>query len=234
MASLTIRRANERGHANHGWLDSWHSFSFADYYDPDFMGFRGLRVINEDRVAPANGFGTHGHQDMEIVTYILEGDLSHKDSLGNGSTIRPGDVQRMSAGTGVMHSEINPSPDKEVHLLQIWIEPLKYHIAPSYEEKRFDRKESLNQLRLIASPDGKDGSVTINADARIFSAILEKDAQASHENIAGRNIWIQIARGTATINGETLRAGDGASTGAPGSLNITATEPSELLIFDLA
>ena len=230
---LTIRRADARGHADHGWLDSHHTFSFADYYDPRFMGFRGLRVINEDRVTPAMGFGTHGHRDMEIVSYVLDGALEHKDSMGTGSVIRPGDVQRMSAGSGVRHSEYNASKSELVHFLQIWIEPAKKGITPSYEQKTFTAADKRGKLRLVASPDASEGSITLHADARIYASVLGKGERVTHEVPAGRGAWVQLTRGEVKVNGEALSAGDGASTNDAGALTIEAGEESELLLFDL-
>jgi redox-sensitive bicupin YhaK (pirin superfamily) len=234
---IAIRRSNERGHADHGWLNTYHTFSFADYYDPAHMGFRALRVINEDRVQPGRGFGTHGHRDMEIVSYVLEGGLQHKDSMGTGSVIRPGDVQRMSAGTGVLHSEFNASREELVHFLQIWIVPDRAGHAPGYEQKAFSDEEKRGRLRLIASPDGRDGSVTIHQDARLFAGILGTGQQASFETKPGRHTWVHVARGTVTIDGETLSAGDGAAIDPPGSIALagaTGAGDAEVLVFDLA
>ena len=204
---LEVRKANERGHADHGWLRSFHSFSFADYYDPRHMGFGPLRVINEDRVQPGKGFGTHGHRDMEIVSYVLEGALEHKDSIGNGSVIRPGDVQRMSAGTGVRHSEFNPSPRELVHFLQIWIEPSVAGIAPGYEEKHFDAASKRGRLRLVASPDGRDGSVKIHQDAYLYAALLDGAERVAHAVAPGRRIYVHVARGK--VDGERPAARSG-------------------------
>ncbi|HVJ90271.1 MAG TPA: pirin family protein, partial [Labilithrix sp.] len=198
---ISIRKANERGHAQHGWLDSHHTFSFADYFDPDYMGFRGLRVINEDRVAPGQGFGTHPHRDMEIISYVLEGGLEHKDSLGTGSVIRPGDVQRMSAGTGVRHSEFNASKTEAVHFLQIWILPSERGIAPSYEQKNFTRDDKRGRLRTIASPDGRDGSVTVHADAIVYTGLLARGEKADLALRVGRHAWVHVARGNVRLNG---------------------------------
>jgi redox-sensitive bicupin YhaK (pirin superfamily) len=232
---ITLRPAAERGHANHGWLDTYHSFSFADYWDPKHMGYRSLRVINEDKVAPEMGFGTHPHRDMEIITYVLEGALAHKDSMGTGSVIRPGDVQRMSAGTGVLHSEFNHSPSKLVHLLQIWILPDRRGLQPSYEQKNFSSEEKLNRFRLIASPDGQDGSVTIHQDAKLLAAIAEQGKTVTYEPGKGRHAWIQVARGEITLNGKTLKAGDGAAVEGETSIEIRGNAPSsEILLFDLA
>src|SRR3954464_13003830 len=205
---IELRKSASRGHANHGWLDSYHSFSFADYHDPDHMGFSSLRVINEDVVQPGQGFGTHGHRDMEIITYILDGALEHKDSMGNGSVIRPGDVQRMSAGTGVRHSEFNASSDEPVHLLQIWIEPEVNGIAPGYEEKHFDPASRRGHLRLIASRDGRDGSVTIHQDAAVYAALLDGSEAARHPHEAERKTYLHVARGSVAVNGTALTAGD--------------------------
>src|SRR5580765_1879883 len=200
---LTIRQSKERGHFDHGWLNTYHTFSFDQYYDPRYAGFRDLRVINEDFVAGGRGFPKHGHRDMEIITYILEGALKHEDSMGNGSVIRPGDVQRMTAGTGVRHSEANASPDEPVHLLQIWILPDTIGLDPSYEEKAFSEDERLGQLRLIASNDGRDGSVTLHQDVNLFAAIVEADQEISHTMAPTRYAWIQVARGSVRVNGET-------------------------------
>lgn len=227
---MTIRQAGERGHANHGWLDTFHTFSFADYFDPDHHHYRALRVINEDWVAPGQGFPPHAHADMEIITYILEGALQHKDSTGTEGVIRPGDVQRMSAGTGVVHSEFNASKKDEVHLLQIWIFPERRGLAPGYEQKRFD--DRANVLRLIASPDAKDGSLTIHQDARVYASVLEKGKSVRHELAAGRGAWLQVARGALELNGKALKAGDGASVEGE-ALAIVATEPAEFILFDL-
>jgi quercetin 2,3-dioxygenase len=230
---LTIRRAGERGHADHGWLDSFHTFSFADYHDPRHQGFRALRVINDDTVAPGMGFGTHGHRDMEIISYVLDGELGHQDSMGNGSVIRPGDVQRMSAGTGVRHSEANPSKTAPVHFLQIWIVPDRAGHAPSYEQIAVPVAQRRGRLRLVASPDGADGSVTIHQDARLFAALLDPGEQVTHTVAAGRHAWIHVARGAVTVNGTALAAGDAVSTSAAGDLAITGVD-AEVLVFDLA
>src|SRR3954463_2825413 len=198
---IEIRRGDDRGHAQHGWLDSFHSFSFADYYDPEHMGFSALRVINEDRVQAGQGFGTHGHRDMEIISYVLEGGLAHKDSMGNGSVIRPGDVQRMSAGTGVMHSEFNASDRDPVHFLQIWIEPNVRGVKPGYEEKRFEDASKRGQLRLIASPDGREGSVTIHQDASLYAALVDGAEVVTHAPAPGRKTYVHVIRGEVTVNG---------------------------------
>jgi redox-sensitive bicupin YhaK (pirin superfamily) len=232
---MIIRRpANERGHAQHGWLDSRHTFSFADYYDPQHMGFRALRVINEDRVEPGRGFGTHQHRDMEIISYVLEGSLAHRDSMGTGSTITPGDVQRMSAGTGVMHSEMNPSPTEPVHFLQIWLLPEQRGIKPGYEQKRFENDEKRGRLRLIASHDGRDGSITIHQDVDLYAAVLDAGQRASLALRPGRHAWVQVVRGAVALNGETLGQGDGAAVSEETALEVAATGPAEVLVFDLA
>jgi len=231
-----IRRAGDRGRADHGWLRSLHTFSFADYYDPGHMGFRTLRVINEDRVEPGRGFGTHSHRDMEIVSYVLAGALAHKDSMGSSGVISPGDVQRMSAGTGVSHSEFNHSGSELVHFLQIWIVPERRGLAPSYEQKHFAPAERRGQLRLIASRDGRDGSVTIHQDAEIRAALLAPGEIVTHQLAAGRGAWLQVARGSLSLHGGdvVLGAGDAASFESPGSIEIAAREDAELLLFDLA
>jgi quercetin 2,3-dioxygenase len=229
---LKLRRAHERGRADHGWLSSYHTFSFADYYDPQHMGFRSLRVINDDTVAGGKGFGSHPHRDMEIISYVLEGALSHKDSLGTGSVIEPGDVQRMSAGTGVVHSEFNGSADRPVHFLQIWIMPSK-RVPPSYEQKRFSDEEKRGQLRLVASPDGRDGSVTVHADTRVHAALLGRGDRVEHQLESGRGVWIHVARGTVRVGEQTLSAGDAASTEHPGVLALEGIEGAEVLLFDL-
>ena len=231
--AINIRPAKERGHADHGWLDTWHTFSFSDYYDPRFLGFRGLRVINEDVVGPGRGFPTHGHRDMEIITYVLQGALQHRDSLGTGSIIRPGDVQRMSAGTGVRHSEGNPSTTEPVHLLQIWIEPARTGIEPSYEQKTFADDDKRGRLRLVASPDGADGSVTIHQDARVYATLLGPGRQVVHRLAPGRHAWVHVARGSLTLNGERLGAGDGAAISAEPTLTLVGEQDAEALLFDL-
>jgi quercetin 2,3-dioxygenase len=232
MAIMT-RPAKERGHADHGWLDTWHTFSFSDYYDPRFMGFRVLRVINEDFVAPGQGFPTHGHRDMEIITYVLQGALEHRDSLGTGSVIRPGEVQRMSAGTGVRHSEANPSATEPVHLLQIWIEPSVTGIRPSYEQKAFGDEDKRGRLRLVASPDGAEGSVTIHQDARVYATVLDSERPVVHTLRPGRHAWVHVARGALTLNGERLAAGDGAAASKEPSLTLVGAPDAEALVFDL-
>jgi redox-sensitive bicupin YhaK (pirin superfamily) len=230
---ITLRRSQERGYADHGWLKSFHSFSFADYYDAEHMGFGPLRVINEDRVAPGAGFGTHGHRDMEIISYVLDGELAHKDSMGNGSVIRPGDVQRMSAGSGVQHSEYNHAKDRTTHFLQIWIEPNVAGIAPEYEEKRFSDADKQDRLRLIASPDGADGSVRIHQDARLYVSRLAAGQTVTAELADGRLGYLHLVRGALTVNGERLDAGDAAKARDETRLAISAQGDAELLLFDL-
>ena len=227
-----IRRAGERGHANHGWLDSWHSFSFADYYDPHRMGWSALRVINEDRVQPGRGFGTHPHRDMEIVSYVLEGALGHKDSMGNGSTIRPGDVQRLSAGTGMMHSEFNYEPAGVTHFLQIWIEPNVRGIPPSYEQRHFGDAEKRGRLRLVASPDGRESSVSIHQDALMFAGLFDADEGARYALPSGRKGYVHVARGEIGVNGKSLSAGDALKTEG-GEIVIERGKGAEVLVFDL-
>ena len=230
---IKIRRSGERGHANHGWLDTYHSFSFADYYDPEFMGFRSLRVINEDFVAPDQGFPTHGHRDMEIITYVIDGELSHRDSMGNGETIRPHEVQRMTAGTGVLHSEYS-SPTDRTHLLQIWILPEKENLQPGYEQKVFAPEEKQGKLRLVASKGGDDGSVHINQDVRLYASILSKDEEVTHMIADDRHAWVQLISGSLEVNGEALKPGDGASVSNEAGLKLRAgEEKTEFLLFDL-
>jgi redox-sensitive bicupin YhaK (pirin superfamily) len=232
---IVLRPAAERGHADHGWLDSHHTFSFADYHDSDHMGFRALRVINEDRVAPGKGFGTHGHRDMEIVSYVLEGALAHKDSMGTGSVIKPGDVQRMSAGTGVMHSEMNGSKTEPVHFLQIWLLPGQRGIQPGYEQKNFSEADKRGRLRLVASPDGSDGSVTIHTPQRIYAGVFDEGTQGALPLAAGRHAWVQVVRGKAKVNGNELGAGDGAALSEEGAVFLEgAPGGGEVLVFDLA
>ncbi|HEY6560162.1 MAG TPA: pirin family protein [Polyangiaceae bacterium] len=231
---MTIRRATERGHAEHGWLDSYHSFSFADYHDPKHMGFRGLRVINEDWIAPGKGFGRHPHRDMEIISYVVEGALEHQDSMGNGSVMRPGDVQRMSAGTGVTHSEFNGSKSEPVHLLQIWLVPAARGIEPSYEQKHFSEQEKRGLLRLVASPKGDDGSVTIHTDARLYAGTFASGERAQHELGPGRHSWVQVVRGRVNVNGKELSAGDGAALSDVGAVAFEGVDDAEVLLFDLA
>jgi hypothetical protein len=231
---ITIRKAAERGHFDHGWLDTHHTFSFADYYDPDWMEFRALRVVNDDRVQPGAGFGMHPHRDMEILTVVLEGTLEHKDSMGNTSQIRAGEVQRMTAGTGVLHSEYNPSKKDAVHLYQIWIQPEKKGLKPGYEQKLFPESERKGRLRLVASRDGRDGSLTIHQDADVRVGLLAKRDKVTHETAAGRHAWVQVARGAVTLNGKKLSEGDGAAASGEQSLEIAALEPAEVILFDLA
>lgn len=231
---ITIRRAAERGHFNHGWLDTYHTFSFDQYYDPKHMAFRSLRVINEDRVEPGVGFPTHSHRDMEIITYVLEGSLRHQDSMGNGSIIEPGDVQRMTAGTGVAHSEFNPSQSQPVHLLQIWILPSRKGLTPGYEQKAFSEEERNGKMRLIASTDGREGSVTINQDASVYATILEANEEVKHQLAQDRHAWLQVARGAVMLNGERLNQGDGAAVSEERELKLAGSERSEVLLFDLA
>jgi quercetin 2,3-dioxygenase len=230
---LTLRKSQERGYADHGWLKSYHSFSFAGYQDPAHMGYGPLRVINEDQVQPGMGFGTHGHRDMEIITYVLEGALAHKDSMGNGSVIRPGDVQRISAGTGIMHSEFNHSKDQEVHFLQIWIEPNVTGIEPSYEEKHFDASSKQASARLVASPDGREGSVTIHQDAYLYASLLDGVQTLSHTLSPGRRAYVYVARGCVSVNGEPLQTGDAAAIDAANAVRLTEASGAELLLFDL-
>lgn len=231
---ITIRKSEERGHIDFGWLNTFHTFSFGDYYDPKHMQFRSLRVINEDFVAAGRGFPTHGHRDMEIVTYILQGALEHRDSMGNGSTIRRGDAQRMSAGTGVTHSEANPLDNQDTHLLQIWILPAQQGSQPEYEEKKFSDEEKRNQLRLIVSSDGREGSVKIHQDANIYATLLEAGQEVAHEIGNGRHAWVQVAEGSITIDDVSLKQGDGAAVSQESNIRIIATEPAEILLFDLA
>ena len=231
--TLIVRKSEERGRANFGWLDSKHSFSFGHYYDPDHMGFGPLRVINDDRVAPGGGFPTHPHSDMEIVSYVLNGALEHKDSIGTGSVIRPGDVQRMSAGTGIRHSEFNASRTEPVHFLQIWIMPEKNGLAPAYEQKTFPEEEKRGRLRLIASRGGRDGSVTIHQDADLYATLLAPGQAVSHEIAPGRGGWVQVARGSIALNGETLKEGDGAAVPVSGTLRLEGLSDAEVLLFDM-
>jgi redox-sensitive bicupin YhaK (pirin superfamily) len=228
-----LRRSNERGYADHGWLKSFHSFSFADYYDPRHMGFSALRVINEDRVAPGQGFGTHGHRDMEIISYVLDGELAHQDSMGHGSVIRPGDVQRMSAGTGVRHSEFNHAKDRTTHFLQIWIEPAVTGIAPGYEEKQFSAADKRGRLRLLASPDGAEGSVKLHQDARLSAALLDGDERIELPLDARRGTYVHVARGALDVNGTRLAAGDAVMMREEKLLSLAAGNAAEVLVFDL-
>ncbi|HSS22201.1 MAG TPA: pirin family protein [Pyrinomonadaceae bacterium] len=230
---ITVRKASDRGHFDFGWLNTYHTFSFGDYYDPRHTRFRSLRVINEDFVAPGRGFPTHGHSDMEIITYILSGELQHRDSMGTGSIIQRGDAQRMSAGTGVTHSEANPSIESPVHLLQIWIFPSERDLQPEYEQKTFADDEKQNQLRLIVSPNGTDGSVRIHQDAKIYAALLDKDSEVKHALENGRGAWLQVAAGSVELNDISLAQGDGASVSQETEIRVRANEPAEVLLFDL-
>ncbi len=230
---INIRRSNERGHANHGWLDTRFSFSFADYHDPKFMGFRNLRVINEDFIEPAQGFPKHGHRDMEIITYMISGELSHRDSMGNGETIRPNEVQRMTAGTGVLHSEYS-SPTDRTHLLQIWILPEKNNLHPGYEQKEFGLEDKQGQLRLIAAHGGDDGSVHINQDVKVYASVLKASEELAHSLKDGRHAWLQLIRGSIDLNGEKLEAGDGAAISDEKALTLRSlADNTEFLLFDL-
>lgn len=231
---IAIRRSDERGHANHGWLDSHHTFSFGSYYDPRHMGFRALRVINEDRVTAGQGFGSHPHRDMEIISYVLDGELAHKDSMGTGSVMRRGDFQRMSAGSGVLHSEFNHSKTEPVHFLQIWILPEKAGIAPSYEQKRFEDEERKGRFRVVASPDGRENSLTVHQDVALYSALLGEGQDAALPLAPGRHAWVQVVRGAVTLNGQTLEAGDGAALSDEQALALRGRKDSEVLVFDLA
>ncbi|MGV0952203.1 MAG: pirin family protein [Azonexus sp.] len=231
---LTIRKSEERGHADHGWLQSHHSFSFADYYDPAHMGWGNLRVINDDLIAPGGGFGMHGHRDMEIVTYVTTGALAHKDSMGNGTAIPPGDVQRMSAGSGVRHSEFNDAPDQATHLFQIWIEPREKGITPGYEQKSFADAEKRGRLRLIASPDGAAGSVTIHADASLYAGLFDGGEAATLPLDPARKAYVHVARGTLAVNGQNLRKGDAALLANENNLTLSDGHDAEVLVFDLA
>lgn len=231
---ITLRKSDERGHAEHGWLDSRHTFSFADYYDPHFAGFRSLRVINEDRVEPGQGFGTHGHSDMEIISYVLEGALQHRDSLGTGSVIRPGDVQVMSAGTGVQHSEFNASRQEPVHFYQIWISPDRRGLKPRYDQKAFPEAERRGTLRLVASPTGEQDSLKIHQDARLYTATLSAGDEIAHLLGQGRFAWVQVARGKVRLNGHLLGEGDGASVSQEKKLTVSSESGGEILLFDLA
>ncbi|OGB24972.1 MAG: quercetin 2,3-dioxygenase [Burkholderiales bacterium RIFCSPLOWO2_02_FULL_57_36] len=230
---IEVRKSEDRGHANHGWLDSYHTFSFADYYDSTQIGFGPLRVINEDWIAPGTGFGTHAHRDMEIITYVLEGELGHKDSMGNGSVIRPGNVQRMSAGTGVRHSEFNHSAQQKTHLLQIWIEPNVLGVEPGYEERNFDATQKRGQLRLVASPDGRDGSVTIHQDAKLYVGLFDDNEHARIAIPAGRRAYLHVARGDISANGVALKAGDALKFLEETEIELNRGRQAELLLFDL-
>jgi redox-sensitive bicupin YhaK (pirin superfamily) len=231
---LTVRKSEDRGHADHGWLQSHHSFSFADYYDPAHMRWGNLRVINEDWVAPGRGFGKHGHRDMEIITYVLSGTLAHEDSMGNGTSIPPGDVQRMSAGSGVMHSEVNHAPDATTHLLQIWIEPRAKDIPPGYEQRTFAEAEKRGRLRLLASPDGADGSVTIHADASLYASLLDGDESVTVPLNPARKVYVHLVRGQLEVNGRALQTGDAALLADESSLTLSGAHAAEVLVFDLA
>lgn len=233
---IKVRRSDERGHANHGWLNTYHTFSFADYYDPKFMGFRSLRVINEDRVAPGKGFGTHGHRDMEILTYVLEGSLAHKDSMGHQQALGPNEIQRMSAGTGVMHSEFNPSGSEPVHFFQIWIEPATIGTKPSYEQIRFDPKEKQNKWKRLAGPTNGDGAARINQDAQVFVAELGKGAEIPYQLGSNRAAWVHVVRGEIAVNGVVLHTGDAAAISGEEHLALNGGDApsSEILLFDLA
>ncbi|MGO4761096.1 MULTISPECIES: pirin family protein [Cupriavidus] len=230
---IEIRKSDERGYADHGWLKSYHSFSFADYYDPRHVQFGPLRVINEDRVAPGMGFGTHGHRDMEIISYVLDGELAHKDSIGNGSVIRPGDVQRMSAGTGVRHSEYNHAAHDTTHFLQIWIIPAENGIEPGYEERNFPAEEKRGKLRLVVSPDGAEGSVVIHQDARLYAGLFDGDEAATLAIAPGRRAYVHVARGAISVNGQVLGAGDAAKLEAVEAITLAQGSGAEVLVFDL-
>lgn len=231
---ITIRHAEQRGRADHGWLDSYHTFSFANYYDPDHMGFRSLRVINEDRVQGGQGFGAHPHRDMEIISYVIDGALSHSDSMGTGSVIKPGDVQRMSAGTGVTHSEFNASKSELVHFLQIWLLPAERGIQPGYEQKTFGQSEKQGRLRIVASPDGRDGSVTIHTDAALYAGIFEAGQTSELSLTPGRHAWVHVVRGSVRVNGLDLKAGDGAAISDEPAVRVEGVNIGEILVFDLA
>ena len=231
---ITLRKARDRGHAQHGWLDSWHTFSFADYYDPKQMGFRALRVINEDRVDPGQGFPTHSHRDMEIVTYVLDGALEHKDSMGNGSVMKPGDVQRMTAGTGVGHSEFNASRTEPVHFLQIWVLPESRNLQPGYEQKHFSKAERQGKLRVVASRDGADGAVLVHQDLRLSAGLFAEGESARYALAAGRHAWVHIARGKLRVNGLDLEAGDAVQVSDEAELSLSHAQDAEVLLFDLA
>jgi redox-sensitive bicupin YhaK (pirin superfamily) len=231
---IHIRRSEDRGLADHGWLHSQHSFSFAHYHDPEWMGWGNLRVINEDHIAPGTGFGTHGHRDMEIISYVLQGELAHKDSMGNVKGIPPGDVQRMSAGSGVMHSEFNHAPNDTTHFLQIWIEPNVRGIAPSYEQKTFNKAEKTGRLRLVASPDGAQGSVTLHADAALYAGLLDADQRAKVSIAPGRKAYVHLVRGALKVNGQALQTGDAAVMADETQIELSDAQDAEVLVFDLA
>lgn len=230
---MQVRKASQRGHFDHGWLDTHHTFSFADYFDPIHMGFRALRVMNEDRVEAGRGFGMHGHRDMEILTCVLEGALQHRDSLGNGSVLRPGELQRMTAGTGIRHSEFNPSQDEPVHLYQVWLLPRQKGLAPTYEQRSFPQAEKSGRLRVVASPDGREGSLTIQQDAVVYLTSLAPAQTVAHELASGRHAWAQVVRGDVTINGHTLHAGDGIAASDESRLTLAGVAPAEVMLFDL-
>lgn len=231
---ITIRRSNERGHADHGWLNSYHTFSFASYHDPKHMGFRSLRVINEDRVAAGQGFGMHGHRDMEIVSYVLDGQLEHKDSMGNGEILKPGEFQRITAGTGILHSEFNPSPDMATHFYQIWLLPERKGIEPSYQQRSFDARDRLNRWQVVASPVAEDGSLLIHQDAKIYLADLSSGAELSYPLRADRHAWLQVLRGAVSLNGQQLQTSDAAAVSEESSLRLTSETGTEVMLFDLA
>ena len=230
---IVVRKAEERGHANHGWLNTYHTFSFANYYDPNYLGFKSLRVINEDRVIAGAGFGKHGHQDMEIITYVLKGALEHQDSIGTGSIIKPGEVQRMSAGTGILHSEFNASKTDPVHFLQIWILPDKKGIEPSYEQQKFDLEKTSGKLQLIAAPDGRDNAVAVHQDMSLYAGILDTGDRVSYTLKPQRHAWVQVARGAIDLNGNFLNTSDGAAISEETELTIEAKQKAEILLFDL-
>lgn len=231
---IAIRRSSERGHADHGWLDTYHTFSFSSYFDPAHMGFRSLRVMNEDRVAAGKGFGTHSHKDMEIISYVLEGALEHKDSMGKGEVLHPGEFQRITAGTGIAHSEFNPSQDRPTHFYQIWLLPQRNGLTPGYEQKRFDDSDLQNTLRMVASPDGEKGSLTIHQDARIYLSKLDGEKEVEFAVPPGRHAWLQVLRGVVTLNGRELRTSDGAAVSDESKLAIRAASNAEVMLFDLA
>ncbi len=231
---ITLRKAADRGHAQHGWLDSWHTFSFGDYYDPKQMGFRSLRVINDDSVAPGKGFPTHSHRDMEILTYVLDGALEHRDSMGNGSVMKPGDVQRMTAGTGVGHSEFNASKQDPVHFLQIWVMPEARNITPGYEQKHFSKAERQGKLTLVASRDGAAGAVVVHQDLKLLAGLLGEGESATYALSAGRHAWLHVARGKVRVNGQELSAGDAVQASEEAALELTGVQDAEVLLFDLA
>ena len=230
---LALRRADDRGHANHGWLDSYHTFSFGSYYDPNHLGFSNLRVINDDTVAPGMGFGTHGHNDMEIISYVLDGALEHKDSMGNGSVIRPGEVQRMSAGTGITHSEFNPSDTEPVHFLQIWLEPNSIGVKPEYDQKHFPLDDRRGRFIPLVSPDGREGSIATHQDAVLYGALLEEDVTLTHKIVKGRSGYLHVAKGMISVAGQRLTQGDGLKIQRPDEIEFTGIDSAELLLFDL-